>query len=267
MKDETDVPVGYLSQRNGLSSFFEDAIAIIETAKSKGVEMRLMGATAIYYRCPGSQRLNQSMNRALTDLDFVTLSKYVSHIPDLFSNLGYDGNERVNTMYGLSRQIYIARQGGRHVDVFLDKLSFSHVIDLTSRLEIDPVTLTLADLLLEKMQIAKINEKDLKDTIILLREHELGDKDGDAVNVKYVAKLLSDDWGFYYTVTENLKTTKDYADKLDLLSPADKTLVRRKIDVLPDRIEKQGKSIKWRMRAKAGTRMPWYNETENVENR
>jgi hypothetical protein len=256
-----------LTQHGGLSAFFQDALAIIEAAKQNGIEMRLMGATAIYYRCPGSENLNQSMNRTLTDLDFVTLSKYISHIPDLFSNLGYDGNERVNTMFGLTRQIYTARQGGRHVDVFMDKLSFSHVIDLTHRLEIDPVTLTLADLLLEKMQIAKINEKDLKDTVILLLGHELSDKDGETINAKYVAKLLSDDWGFYYTVTNNLKTTRDYAERLTLLSPEAKTVVKGKVDALLDQIEKQGKSIKWRMRAKAGTRMPWYDETENVENR
>jgi len=256
-----------LTQHGGLSAFFQDALAIIEAAKRNGIEMRLMGATAIYYRCPGSENLNQSMNRTLTDLDFVTLSKYISHIPDLFSNLGYDGNERVNTMFGLTRQIYTARQGGRHVDVFIDKLSFSHVIDLTRRLEIDPATLTLADLLLEKMQIAKINEKDLKDTVILLLGHELSDKDGETINAKYVAKLLSDDWGFYYTVTSNLKTTRDYAERLTLLSPEEKMVVTGKIDALLDQIEKQGKSIKWRMRAKAGTRMPWYDETENVENR
>ncbi|MGO9644858.1 MAG: hypothetical protein ACLPY5_08945 [Candidatus Bathyarchaeia archaeon] len=256
-----------MTQHGGLSAFFQDALAIIEAAKQNGIEMRLMGATAIYYRCPGSENLNQSMNRTLTDLDFVTLSKYISHIPDLFSNLGYDGNERVNTMFGLTRQIYTARQGGRHVDVFMDKLSFSHVIDLTRRLEIDPVTLTLADLLLEKMQIAKINEKDLKDTVILLLGHELSDKDGETINAKYVAKLLSDDWGFYYTVTNNLKTTRDYAERLTLLSPEEKTVVTGKIDALLDQIEKQGKSIKWRIRAKAGTRMPWYDETENVENR
>lgn len=256
-----------MTQQGGLSAFFQDALAIIEAAKQKGIEMRLMGATAIYYRCPGSENLNQSMNRTLTDLDFVTLSKYVSHIPDLFSHLAYDANERVNTMFGLTRQIYTAKQGGRHVDVFMDKLSFSHVIDLTHRLEIDPVTLTLADLLLEKMQIAKINEKDLKDTVILLLGHELSDKDGDTINTKYVAKLLSDDWGFYYTVTSNLKTTREYAEKLTLLSSEEKAIVMRKIDTLLSQIEKQGKSIKWRMRAKAGTRMPWYNETENVENR
>jgi len=256
-----------LTQQGGLSAFFKDALAIIEAAKQKGIEMRLMGATAIYYRCPGSENLNQSMNRTLTDLDFVTLSKYVSHIPDLFSHLAYDANERVNTMFGLTRQIYTAKQGGRHVDVFMDKLSFSHVIDLTHRLEIDPVTLTLADLLLEKMQIAKINEKDLKDTVILLLGHELSDKDGDTINTKYVAKLLSDDWGFYYTVTSNLKTTREYAEKLTLLSSEEKAIVMRKIDTLLSQIEKQGKSIKWRMRAKAGTRMPWYDETENVENR
>ena len=256
-----------MEKQNGLSEFFNDALAIIEAAERKQIELRLMGATAIYYRCPNSRNLTDSMSRALTDLDFMTLSKYVRYIPSLFASLGFEGNERVNTLYGLRRQIYVDPRNGRHVDVFVDKLTFCHEVDLTRRLEIDQITLTLADLFLEKMQIVKIGEKDVKDTTILLREHELGDQDKGRINVNYIAKLLADDWGFYYTVTTNLKKTRDYASSLTLLSPEDQKMVESRIDALLDKIEREGKSMKWKMRARAGTRVKWYDDAEDVENR
>ncbi len=226
-----------------------------------------MGATAIYYRCPNSRNLADAMNRPLTDLDFMTLSKYVRHIPDLFASLGFEANERVNALYGLRRQIYSNPKNGRHVDIFVDKLTFCHEVDLTRRLEIDSVTLTLADLFLEKMQIVKIGEKDVKDTIVLLREHELGDQDDARINWEYISELLADDWGFYFTVTTNLKKTKDYTSTLALLNPEDRQQIENRIDALLDRIRREGKSVKWKMRARAGTKMKWYNDAEDVENR
>lgn len=206
------------------------------------------------------------MNRPLTDLDFMTASKYVQHIPDLFSSLGYKGNARVNTLYGLRRQIYEDPKTGRHVDIFVDKLSFCHEIELTRRLGVDPVTISLADLFLEKAQIVKIGEKDAKDIAILFREHELGSQDNGSINVEYITKLLSDDWGFYYTATTNLKKVRDYVETLDVFSAEDKKTVQAKIDALSQRIESQGKSMRWKIRARTGTKMKWYNEPENVEN-
>ena len=255
-----------LGQPDGLSGFFDDALTIISAAEAKHVQLRLLGATAIYYRCPKSRKLTETMNRSLTDLDFMTLSKYAQHIPDLFLSLGFEANERVNTLYGLRRQIYDDPKSGRHVDIFVDKLTFCHELDLTRRLEIDPTTLTLADLLLEKMQIVKIGEKDIKDTIILLLEHELGDSDSETVNVKHVTKLLANDWGWYYTVTTNLQKVKDYTDALAMLGSDEKQTVKGRIGTLLERIEKEDKSMKWKFRAKAGAKVKWYADVDDVEN-
>jgi len=229
--------------------------------------MRLMGATAIYYRCPNSRSIIDVMNRPLTDLDFVTSSKYVRHIPDFFANLGYEGNDRVNALFGLRRQIYTDARSRRHVDVFVDKLSFCHQIDLTDRLEVDPITLGLADLLLEKMQIVKMNEKDAKDSVILLLNHDLSDHDGDDINAGYIATLLAADWGFYYTVTTNLKKTAEYADSLTILDSEQKNVIRTRIHSLLERIERQNKSLGWKVRARIGTSKKWYDDPEDVENR
>jgi len=75
----------------------------------------------------------------------------------------------VTRLFGEFRLLFHDPVYGRHIDIFFEKLDFSHVLPLKGRLEAETLTLPLAELLLEKMQIAQINEKDLIDTIMLLR--------------------------------------------------------------------------------------------------
>jgi hypothetical protein len=247
------------------SDFFDAALKIVEAAGKMDVKLRLLGATAIYYQCPQSSLLGELMKRRLTDLDFITLSKFNARVPELFSSLQFIPNERVNTLYGASRQIYADPESSRHVDVFFDKLSFNHEIDLTKRLDLDPVTISLADLLLEKLQIVKMNEKDAKDVIVLLHEHEVDGAQG-TIDAEYVAKLLSNDWGFHHTFTMNLDKVRDFLAGQSL-PQQDKDLVLGRIAALAKRIDSEKKSFKWNMRARMGTKVLWYTEAEDVENR
>jgi len=248
------------------SDFFDAALKIIEAAKKMDVKLRLLGATAIYYQCPHSSLLGELMKRRLTDLDFITLSKYNSRVPEVFSGLRFIPNERVNTLYGASRQIYADPESSRHVDIFFDKLSFNHEIDLSKRLDLDPVTISLADLLLEKLQIVKMSEKDAKDVIVLLHEHGVDGAQG-TIDSEYVANLLANDWGFHHTFTMNLVKVGDYLREAQSLSQQDKDLVSGRIGALARRIDSQKKSFKWNMRARMGTKVSWYSEAEDVENR
>lgn len=252
---------------DSFSGFFSAALAIVEAARQRNVPLRLLGATAIYYQCPNSSLLAGVMKRQLTDLDFVTLSKYNHRIPELFASLHLVPNERVNTLYGAHRQIYYDPQNSRQVDVFFDKLSFNHEINFEGRFDLDPVTISLADLLLEKLQIVKMSEKDAKDIIVLVHGHDIGDGSAGTIDANYVAKLLSNDWGFYYTTVTNLKKVRDYLRGVQSLSDADRALVEGRLDALTQRIESEKKSLKWNLRAKVGTRTPWYSEAEDVENR
>ena len=228
----------------------------------------LLGATAIYYQCPNSLLLSDVMQRKLTDLDFIASSKNMAKIPDLFSSLGFEPNERVNALFGAQRQIYSDPGTSLHVDIFFDKLSFNHVIDLTHRLDLDPITISLADLLLEKLQIVKISEKDAKDVIVLLREHDFGDKnDSGAIDSEYLVKLLSNDWGFYFTVTSNIGKVIEFARRNQVLPDGDKQLVIERLNNLMQQLQGSHKSMKWNMRASIGTKTKWYDEAEDVENR
>lgn len=71
-----------------------------------------------------------------------------------------------------------------------------HRIDLRGRLELQPFTLSLADLVLQKLQIVDLNRKDNVDVIALLAEHELNGEGPETVDTSYVSALLAGDWGF-----------------------------------------------------------------------
>ena len=269
IKDETIDPDKASQSESEFSSFFDSAVSIVEAATKMKIQLRLLGATAIYYQCPNSRSLFSGvMKRKLTDLDFMTLSKTMSKIPDLFSSLHFESNERVNALFGAQRQIYSDPVSSLHVDVFFDKLSFNHVIDLSRRLDLDPITISLADLLLEKLQIVKISEKDVKDVIVLIREHDFGKRnDKGAIDAEYIVKLLSDDWGFYYTVTTNINKVIEFATGNPSIPEKDKQFVDNRLNHLLDLLHTSHKSMKWNMRARLGTKTKWYDEAEDVENR
>jgi len=148
-----------------------------------------------------------------------------------------------------------------------EKLDFCHPVSFVGRLEADEPTLPLAELLLEKMQIVKINEKDLIDTTMLLREHPLGDSDRETINVELISRTLGDDWGYWRTVTGNLRLLDELVGEYERLSDPDRQVVRDRIHELQERIERQPKTVRWRMRARVGERVKWYKDVEELMHR
>ena len=199
-------------------------------------------------------------------MDFVTYTKFRGATKKLFSDLGYVPyvSLMLTGTRGRYRQIFNDKDGQKAIDVFLDRLEMSHVIEFSDRLEKDSPTVPLAELLLQKLQIVQINEKDIQDAIILLAEHSIGKTDNDEVNGPYVAATLANQWGFYYTVSENLKKLKEFVDKYPL-SDQDKEEVSTRIITLREIIENQPKTLQWKLRARVGTSTKWYNVVEEVQ--
>ena len=118
------------------------------------------------------------------------------------------------------RAIFASAFNGVHVDVFYEKLDFCHAIALQDRLQVDAPTLPLAELLLAKLQIVKITEKDFVDMIALLLEHELGEDDRTTLNAARIAKLCAEDWGLWRTATR-------ISDKLEVIRARPRQARRR----------------------------------------
>jgi hypothetical protein len=260
--DQVTQPVG--EPFSAWLEYVAESEAIIAAAAERGLHLRLLGALAVIKQCPGGVWLLEKTNRVLTDLDFMGYDKEIRKVEAMFGELGYEvlGGRGVTMDVWVGRRIFHDPGGARRrVDVFLDRLDFCHPIELKGRLELDPVTIPLTDILLEKLQIVEINEKDLKDLVVLLLEHDLGEgNEPGRFDVPYVVSLLAADWGFSYTVSLNFDRIRRYMDTIPELTPEQKALVSERLDALWQRVESAPKGLKWRMRARVGPSRRWYNE-------
>jgi len=243
----------------------KELIRIVDYSKKKGIIVRGLGAVAIRTHSHGFEEKCPDVKRPLTDLDFITYSRYDTIIGDVFKNFGYL-QDRVQSYLKVITGRSILKNPDTHitVDLYFDKLIYNHVISLEGRLEQDAYTIPLADLVLEKMQIVQINEKDVKDVILLLREHPLGVSDQETVNINRICKVLSEDWGFYFTVINNLDKVSRYVDNLETFNENDRRDILQKIGQLKKSIESSPKSLSWKIRAKIGTKKKWYNDVEEL---
>jgi hypothetical protein len=241
-------------------TFEAEATRLLEAAGEAGVTLRLLGAVAFRRRCPRYGRLQDQLNRKYTDIDFAGYGREVAGIRRVMAGAGYREDTGIYVESEGTRLIFEHAQTHLHLDVFLDKLAFSHTIWWKDRLDVDEETIPMAELVLEKMQILQINEKDLIDTIMLLLEHPLGDQDRDAINVRLMAELCATDWGLWRTTTMNLEKTAQMAQTYQELDGGEKRRVRDQVDAILRRIEAQPKSRKWRWRARIGDRKKWYRD-------
>lgn len=227
-------------------------------AAGADLPLRLLGGAAVCLHAESARR--PPLRRRYGDLDFAGPSRRRRDIDRLFGALGYQPDARFNTLNGARRLLYLDSGNARQVDVFLDELRMCHVIDLRRRLALDGPCLAPADLLLTKLQIVEINRKDLVDAIALLLDHPVAEHDLETINAGYVGGLTADDWGLYRTLWLNTEKVRAATRELAV----DATLVSHRLAQLWDAIEAQPKSLRWRLRARVGDRVPWYELPEEV---
>lgn len=244
--------------------FMNLANSVLEEAKKRGVTLRLLGAIAFRTHCPEYKFMQYSLGRVLTDIDYAGLSREASKVQRVFLDLGCSENQMVMRLFGRERRIFYYPDSELHSDVFFDKLRFCHDIDLARRLKLDYPTITVSDLLLEKLQIVEINEKDLIDSSMLMCEHPVAETDEESINSAYISELCARDWGLWRTLTGNLGKIESFLPKL-VEDPSDREKVSAVIDDLRAAIDARPKSVAWRMRAKIGDKKKWYREVEEVE--
>ena len=237
---------------------------IVDEGTKRGLHLRLLGAIAFQTRCPKFSHLTERLNRVLSDVDFAGYSGESRKISAMMRELGYEDQPMVTALWGDKRTVWDNKQNGLHVDIFFDKLEMNHDVSFQNRLDIHPVTIPLEEMLLEKMQIVHLEEKDTVDTIMLLREHEVGESSTEIIDARYIARRLSNDWGFYYTFSTNLKKVNDRLEGYGELKEADRDDVKKKIEKLQATVEQEPKTLSWKMRAKVGPSKKWYRDVEEV---
>jgi len=237
----------------------EEAGRIAVAAKAAGVKAKLLGGAGIHLSSPSARKA--PLKRKYGDLDYAIRKKDRQAVQVLFPSLGYEANERFNLMQGDRRLYFYDTDHSRQIDIFIDIIQMSHVIDLRGRLDGDGPCASPADLLLSKLQIYEVNRKDLVDLTALLLDHQVvKGQDDDCIDCAYVARVAADDWGMYRTLQVNIGKLRETLDELDV----DRDLVRTRLDELWLAIESQPKPLKWKLRAQVGDRMRWYELPEEV---
>jgi len=242
-----------------LESLGEEADRILSGAEARKVTLRLLGGVAVVTRCPSASK--PPFSRRYVDIDLIGRRKETAKINQLFRDLGYKPRERFNALHG-SRLIFNDMKNVRRVDVFLDVFQMCHKFDFRDRLELEPKTITMSDLLTTKLQIVEINEKDIKDILVLLLDHEVSTEEiADKINAQYIAKLCADDWGIYRTLAMNLDRIPDFVGSLNL-DDEQRARITERAKSIRESIESSPKSMGWKMRATVGERRRWYELPE-----
>ena len=244
-----------------------EALALARGAAEAGLGLKLLGGLAVRVLCPA---LPPRM-RAGQDMDFACLSKGRKNVAGYLERSGCVPDKRFNNLNG-DRQMYFNAPSGRPIDVMVDRLTMCHTLDLRPSFGRLPHTVDAVDVLLSKLQIVELNEKDARDILQLLSGVPVGESgaggprpDGVSVDTDRFGKLLGADWGWWRTVTGSLKKLPALASEHPELVPPDPPYdPLAQAQRLLELAEAAPKGVKWKLRANVGDRVRWYELPEEI---
>jgi hypothetical protein len=250
-------------ERKGIMLIKEDeARRTIDAASERGIYLRVIGGLAIKMHCPSAN--HPTLAREYADIDYVGYHDQGRDIRRLFEDLGYVPNRRFNALQGRKRLMYFHPEEECDIDVFLDIFDMCHKLDFSGRLHLDDYTIPLPEVLLTKLQVVKMNEKDLKDIFTILSDLELGPAgEPGVIDEDYILDLCCDDWGWYRTLTDSIAKCIDLAP--DYLEEPRTSTVIGKLERLHRQMEERPKSFRWKTRARVGERVRWYRLPDEID--
>jgi hypothetical protein len=264
---ETSQPAVRPAGADGAPPMVQAGRGLVAAAAARGVPVRLIGGVAIWIRSSAGARA--ALGRAYPDIDLVAHKRQSRDLRAVLEDQGLEPERMFNATHGARRLLYHGPDSGGagaawHVDVFLDTFDMSHTLDLGARLESEEETLAVCELLLTKLQVAEVNRKDLSDVAMLLWDHEPAGGDGPGqLNLTRMAKVCGEDWGLFTTVTGNLAACGDLLGELVADSGA-RARIAGRIGAITGGLEGAPKTRAWRMRARIGRRVRWYEVPEEV---
>jgi hypothetical protein len=260
-----------------------EARRIIDAGNERGVVLRLTGGLAVRHYAIDLE----FAERDYSDIDLIGLRRQTAETHQAFLGLGYQENIHVAMATGNSQRQYFrprhvlesrAHMSKRahatpvmsavppsdHVDVFLDAMKMDHELDFRDRLEINTYAVDPADIFLSKLQIVNLSEKDAHDVVTLCKDVYVDFRPHPGVlDLERVAETCAGDWGLYIDVMSNIDKVIGGLDDYDL-SPMETNRIARTLELAQDMMTEHSKSLRWRMRARVGKRLRWYNEVDET---
>jgi hypothetical protein len=241
-----------------------EALSLARGAAEAGLGLKLLGGLAVRVICPDFP----PRQRAGQDMDFACLAKGRKNVVAYLERSGCQPDKRFNNLNG-DRQMYFNAPSGRPIDVMVDRLVMCHTLDFRPSFGSLPLTVDAIDVLLSKLQIFELNEKDAWDIFHLLSGVRVssGGSGGSAIlDTDRFARLLGADWGWWRTVTGNLAKLPGLAAEKPQLLPAgpafDPLAQARQLEEVA---QQAPKGVKWKLRSNVGDRVRWYELPEEVD--
>jgi hypothetical protein len=240
----------------------DEARRLVAEAARRNLQLRLLGGLAVRLHCHSAS--HRALVRSYPDLDFACPPRQGAPAETLLSDLGYEPNKTFNVLNGQTRLLFYDGANQRQIDVFIGRFDMCHHLPLSQdRLGRDPLTLPLAELLLTKLQVVQMNDKDVRDLCALLLDHPFGEGDDEMFNLPVIVKLCSEDWGWWKTLHVSLKKVGEVAEGYSF-EPPEAGRLRDRIAQLRQALDAAPKSVRWRLRARLGERVQWYELPEEV---
>ncbi len=255
------LPASPDSELSPLEDIVAEARRIIAAAHEREVPARLIGGLAVRLHVPDGQ--TPLLARVYKDIDLAAARGSGKQVGQMLQHLGYVPDPAFNTANGHCRLLFFDLPHARQLDVFVGSFAMCHEIPLGDRITSSPVGIPLAELLMTKMQVFELNEKDRTDIFTILYHHDLGDDDG-RINVRQVAGMCAADWGLWRTTKLNVERVRDGLETAPL-GAEQKAVIASRLDHLWARIESEPKSRKWKLRNRIGDKVRWYEEPEEVD--
>jgi hypothetical protein len=211
------------------------------------------------------------------DLDFATRSKDRGAFYELLEAEGYTPDKRHNALFGGKQAYFVDVARKRPVDVLVDSLEMCHRMEFSDRLALSKPTLPLGRAALSKLQVVKINKKDVLDALVLLAEHPL------ARTTARSTRATGSGPSTCRGSCRSPRTTgagggRDRQPRHARALPRDRghgggprppqrraSCSTEGADRRPAKaVDDAPKSTRWKLRARVGERTQWYNEPEEM---
>jgi hypothetical protein len=238
-----------------------EAMSLIDAADKAGVTVRLLGGMAVRVLCPDYPPRPAA---GLQDIDLASVTSSRKALQNFLIDQGHQPDKTFNALYGHKQLYFVSAVSGRPIDVLIDKLSMCHELEFKDRIARMPYTLDPLDVLLSKLQIVKLNEKDVRDIVYLLSAYPVreGSETG-TIALDLYRPIVGDDWGWWRTVTMNLAKIAELVAESAHLVPAGAAYdPAAQCTALVAAAEDAQKSRRWKLRARVGERVRWYQEPE-----
>ncbi len=242
----------------------ELADEILAKAKSNKITLKLLGGIAFWKCCPQNRDLFLLFNRNIKDIDFYSTSEFKSKIETILLR-----DFKLKMDWGLAtipyslRSVFYNDKNKKVCEINYNKLIYSHEFYVkNNNFENVYDIIPLTDLLVSKLQIHAISEKDVIDVIVLLLEYDFDDVNENYISLRRVSELCYKDWGLEHTIRKNCIIIYKHLSSLQHSVPFDKGKISSKLLEILNKIKRSKKSLKWKIRNHFSEIYDWYNYVE-----